>query len=272
MTNTASQSAHTGFGAPIGGYGGYSLSGNVRGERMNGLRRSLWTAVAVLGLANFAVSFGSPVLLGFPVRLSALAAILAAVGLLPGQAVRGWIVVALAGTGFLDALAAWVRAGQPGWALTLITVLNVLQSLAAVAALLHESRIFGSVESDGAPDYSTYARLLQAYQAYAAQYQQRPPMQYNAAGQATAGAQAEATAQAAGARANAQESFAALQARYAQHGIGAPAQQSRGSAGAPSAPVTDPGVPGANRGVPQYHPHYGRQVNPGESTIEPTGP
>lgn len=273
MTNTPNPSAYPGYGAPISAYGWHPLTANVPKKRMSRLSRFLWTVVAVLGPVTFAVSVGSPALLGFPVRLSVLAAIVAAVGLLPKQAGRGWIVVALAVTGFLDVLATWIRAGEPGWALTVIMVLNALQSLAAVGALLCEIRVLGSVESDGVPDYSAYARLAQAYQAYATQYQQPPAPQYDAAGQATAQAQAQATARAAAPRTDAaQESFAALQARYAQHGLGPPAQQSPGSAGARSVvPVADTGVAGANRGVPESHPYRGHE-NAGRSIIEPSGP
>jgi hypothetical protein len=271
MTNTPGQSAYAGYGAPNSAYGWYSLGANESMDRVNRLSRSLWTVVAVLGPVTFAVSFGSPVVLGFPVRLSVLAAIVAAVGLLPSQDGRGWIVVALAVTGFLDALASWIRADEPSWALTVIMVLNALQSLAAVGALLHETRVLRSADSNGGPDYSAYARFAEAYQAYAVQYQQQPPpAQYNAAGPATAQAQTEAaaSAHAADARADAaQESFAALQARYAQHGVGAPAQQSRGSAGAPSVvPEADPGMPGANRGVPESQPFRVQQETRGEAS------
>ena len=261
MTNTPGHSSYPGYGAPISAYGWHPSGTNVSKERVDRPSRALWAVVAVLGLATFAVSLRSPVLLGFPVRLSVLAAVVAAVGLLPSQAGRGWIVVALAVTGFLDALAAWIGAGEPSWALTVIMVLNALQSLAAVGALLHETRGVRSVDPDGAPDYAAYVRLAQAYQAYATQYQQSSPAQYTAAGQASAQAQSEATARAADA---AQESFAALQARYAQHGVGAPAQQSRDSAGAPSVvPVSDPGVPGTNRDLPESQPYRGDQENSG---------
>jgi hypothetical protein len=151
-------------------------------------------------------------------------------------------------------------------------VLNALQSLAAVGALLCEIRVLGSVESDGVPDYSAYARLAQAYQAYAAQYQQPPVPRYDAAGQATAHVQAQATAGAAPARTDAaQESFAALQARYARHGLGVSVQQSPGSAGARSVvPVADTGVAGANRGVSESDRYRGHE-NSGGSIIEPSG-
>jgi hypothetical protein len=272
MTNTPNPSAYPGYGAPISAYGWHPLRANVPKKRMSRLSRFLWTVVAVLGPVTFAVSVGSPVLLGFPVRLSVLAAIVAAVGLLPKQAGRGWIVVALAVTGFLDVLATWIRAGEPGWALTVIMVLNALQSLAAVGALLFEIGVLGSVESDGVPDYSAYARLAQAYQVYAAQYQQAPVPRYDAAGQATGHVQADATAGAAPAGTDAaRESFAALQARYARHGLGGRVQQSSGSAGARSVvPVADTGVAGANRGVSESDRYRGHE-NSGGSIIEPSG-
>jgi hypothetical protein len=270
MTNAPGHSAYPGYGAPLTAYGWPPSTPNVPKEQVDRLSRSLWTVVAVLGPATFGVSLASPMVLDFPVRLSVLAAIVAAVGLLPNQAERGWVVVALAVTGVADALTAWIRAGQPSWAPTVVLVLNALQSLAAAGALLHETRVFRSAESDAAPDYSAYARLAQAYQAYAAQYQQSAPAQYTAAGQATAQAHGEASARAADA---AQESLAALQARYARLGVEVPAQQSRGSARAPSAVRTaDPGVPGANHEVPESHPYRGHQPNSGESTIQPPGP
>jgi hypothetical protein len=268
LTNTPGHSAYPGYGESAGAYGWDSSRAGVPKTRVDRLSQSLWAAVAVLGSATFAVSLGSPVVLGFPVRLSVLAAVVAAVSLLPGQAGRGWIVVALAVTGFLDALDTWIRAGNPGWALTAIMVLNALQSLAAVGALLHAARVFRSVESGGAQDYSAYMRLSQAYQAYAAQYQQPASAQYDA-GRGTDQVHTEASARADAA----QESFAALQARYAEHGVGAPARQSRGSTGAPSVlPVADPGIAGTNRAVPKSHADRAHQQNPGAGTVEPSGP
>jgi len=156
--------------------------------------------------------------------------------------------------------------------MTIMMVLNALQSLAAVGALLFEIGVLGSVESDGVPDYSAYARLAQAYQVYAAQYQQAPVPRYDAAGQATGHVQADATAGAAPAGTDAaRESFAALQARYARHGLGGRVQQSSGSAGARSVvPVADTGVAGANRGVSESDRYRGHE-NSGGSIIEPSG-
>src|SRR5207342_1905340 len=104
-------------------------------------------------------------------------------------------------------------------------------------------RTLQSAESDSARDYLAYAQFATAYQAYAAQYQQ-PPVQHTAA-QATAPAQGEGSASARTAAVpGEQESLAALQARYARHGVGQ-AQQAHGSPGAfPASPVADPGMPG----------------------------
>lgn len=264
MTDTADHSAHPGYAA----YGWNPAAGSASGERTDQLGRALWIAVTILGPLILAVSVGSPVPLDFPVRLSMLAAAVAAVGLLPGQSSRGWLIVALAVTGFCDALLPWIRAGDPRWALTVVMVLNALQALVAVGALLHQARVYRSARATVTPDYSAYARMVQAYQAYAVQYQQPLSEPYTAAGQATARGQASANAHTAE---TSRESFAQLQARYAQHGVGASAQHSRdSSADRGAGPVTDPGVPGANRGAPE-DPYRGYRQNPGKSTVEPTG-
>jgi hypothetical protein len=272
MTSTEGHPAYSGYGAPISADGWYSARANVGRARGDRLSRSLWSTVAVLGPVAFAVSLGSPTALGFPVRFGVLAAVVAAVGLLPSQGSRGWIVVALAVTGFMDALAAWIRAGEPDWALTVVMVLNALQSLAAASALLHETTPLRSAEPNGALDYWAYANLARAYQAYAAQYRHAAPSQYNAAGRATAQAQSEASAPGAAARADAMQEFADLQARYAQHGVGAPVRHPRGAAETSAAPVGYPSVPGTDRGMPETHPYRGQQQNPGGSTIEHPGP
>lgn len=268
MTDTRSDPASAGYSAPAFAYGRDPLRAGSSKGRVNRLRRSLWAAVAVPGSATFAVSLGTWELLESPVRLSVLAAIVAAVGLLPGQSVRGWIVVTLAVTGFVDALATWIRADGRGWALTSVLVLTALQSLAALAALLREARVVRSGELDCASDYAAYIRLAQAYQAYAMQYQSSPPEDHSADGQATAQAQAEATS---AARTDAAwESYAALHARYARYDPGAPVRQSRGPAEVPSVtPVADAG---ADRGVAEHYRYGDGQADSGRSIIGPGGP
>ncbi|WP_445161737.1 DUF5336 domain-containing protein [Mycobacterium sp. Dal123C01] len=270
MTNTKGHSAYAGYGRPDSAQSWHSSGPRSPEEQADGVSRSLWALAAVLGPATFAVDLGSPTLLGYPVRISVLAAIVAAVGLLPGQATRGWIVVALAVTGCLDAVAVWIKADETGWALTVVVVLNSLQAVAAVGALLRESREPGSAESEGVSDYSAYTRLAEAYQAYATQYQQLFSAPHSAAGQAGAQAEAEATA---GVRGDtAQESFAAMQAKYARHGVVGTARQSRGVAAAPATPSTaDTGVPGANRVAPESYPDRLRQRDASGGGVEQSG-
>lgn len=271
MSNTPNTSAYGAYGVPIGAYGRSLLPANGRAEGPNRLSRALWIVVALLGPATFAVGLGSAVLLGFPMRFGVFASIVAAVGLLPRQATRGWIVVALAGTGFSDALATWVSRGEPGWALPTVVVLNGLQALAAVGALLRETAL-GSVASGSAYDNMAYARLAQAYQAYALQYQQPPTPPYDVAAQAAARAQGGATARTRAVRPDAaQESFEELQAKYARHGLTAPTEQFRGSHGERSAPVAGTGVRGERRSTPGSYP-YGAQEKSGRSISEPNGP
>ncbi|WAJ46380.1 DUF5336 domain-containing protein [Mycobacterium sp. Aquia_216] len=268
MTGTSDHPDYPGYGT----YGWNSPGDKASGEQPDQLDRALWIAVTVLGPLIFAVSLDSPVVLDFPVRFGVLAATVSAVSLLSGQPRRAWLVVVLAVTGFSDALLTSIRVGNPHWALTVVTVLNALQALVAAGAMLHEARVVRSAKLATTADYSAYIRLVEAYQAYQAyttQYQQPPPEPETGPGQAAARGQAGASVDAAEV---ARESFAELQARYARHGVGAPAQHSRGSGGARVAgPVTDPGMPGANRGAPE-DPYRSYRQNSGTGTVEPTGP
>jgi hypothetical protein len=267
MTNTP---AYSGYGVPAGGDGQDSLAANESKVDARRLRRSLWMVVAVLGVAIFAVSFGSPDVPAFPARLAVLAAIVAAVCLLPGQGRRGWIIVTLTLAGFLDALSAWIRAADPSWALTVILVLSALQSVAAIGALLHEARMLRPADSSDSHGYSPYLQMAEAYQAayraYAAHYQQTVPSQHYATGQGTAQAGVGATASAHtvdGGTAAAQESFAVLQARYERFNENpSPPQQPPGSTeGLSPVPVADT-APGVNRVVRQSQPY---RAEPGSS-------
>lgn len=254
------------------GYGAYEEnSHDAATPRATG---TLWLAVSVLGLGTFGVSFGTPVLLGWTIWFSVLAAVTAAVGLIPHQRTHGWIVVTFAVTGFLNALSTWFNTEQAGWALVVIVVLNALQAAAAVAALL----LAGDTESvgDSGPDYAAYAQYAQAYQAYQAyamQYQQGPAPQSSAAGQA-AHAQGGATVQgrgSTGARGGAadaaQESYEAIQQRYAQYSGNPAAVPHRGSAGAPAVgPRPDAGIPNYGRGTAAPQPPGAPQKSSGESS------
>ena len=171
-------------------------------------------------------------------------------GLLPGQVGRGWIVVAFAVTGLLDAVATWATASGSGWALPVIVVLNALQSLASLGALLSENGTIRSRSGD-AQDYAAYANFVAAYQQYVTQYQQGS-MPYYAAARAGAVAEAAAEMSAADTGDAAQESEA-LRARYAQYDAYTTAENNAGnSAGGPTSFVPrDPGLPGAIRGGPR---------------------
>lgn len=246
-------------------------------SKQNRLGRSLWSVVAVLGPMSYAVSLGSPQLPLYPARLGVFAAIVAAIGLLPGQRMRGWIIVALAVVGFLDALAPCVRLGVSDWPLTSVVFLNAIQSIAAVVALLLESRTFASAEFTGRQEHSSYSRLVEAYQAYALQYQQYCQTSASAStaqGQAEAQAHVGATARAPHAQVDtAQESFAALQARYIRQGIGAPTQQSRGPSGeVPTGRIADIGVADRKHTVPESYPYPGGRPSAEQNISEATGP
>ncbi len=272
MTNVP-HSAFAGHGAPVSSYGWYPPGADEHTDRVYRLHRFLWIVVAVLGFVTFGASFGSAAGHGFAVQFSVLAAVVSAVGLLPKQDGRGWIVVALAVTGFLDALATWTTADEQ-WALTVVLVLNALQALAAVVALLYETRRLSSAEPSGGVDYSAYAQFAQSYQAYAAQYQQAAAAaSYSAAGQATARAQSEGRAPAAAGTAAQEDPLAGLKARYARHGgDAAQGQQSRETAQGQSTPVGDrPGVPDVNHLVPESHPHRISRRNPGDGITEMKG-
>jgi hypothetical protein len=228
------------------------------------LSRSLWGIVAVLGAATFSVSFASPVALGFPVHLSVFAAIVAAVGLVRGQDGRGWLVLAGALTGFLDAVATWVRSHETGWPLTVIMVLTALQSLVAVGALIQEATARRSAGSDPSRDYLAYTQFATAYQAYAMGYQQ--PSDPEAAGQATAPAHGDGSAVAHSTVDAEQDPLAALQARYAKAGVG-PAPHSAGATGAsPARPAADPGLPGVDHSVPGHRPYPPQQEGYGQAS------
>lgn len=230
------------------------------------ISRSLWAVVAVLGPAAVAVCLFSPGPLGYPVRFSMLAAVVAAVGLLPRQTLRAWIVVALAITGYVDALAGAIKATPTGWPMIVITVLNSLQSVVAIGALLREIRIYKKAERTSVSEQSAYTRLVAAYQAYATQYQLFSA-QYGPAGQA----EADATA---GVHAGPeQESFAAMQARYARHGIAGGVRQSRGVAASPMvAPAVDSAVPGANHATADNHANRRYRRDGAGSGVEQSSP
>jgi len=122
----------------------------------------LTAAVAVFGLATYAFNFG-PLLtisnsdfpqfgsasgstpgLGLAVAASVLAALLAGVGLLPKQKARTGLVAVVSTLSFLLVLAEVINAPAGlsiGWGLYLVIATTLLQSGAAIAALLFDADV-----------------------------------------------------------------------------------------------------------------------------------
>lgn len=156
----------------------------------NRLPRILFIVVTVLGLATYGVSFG-PVIndsgaTGWNVRFAALAALCAALGLLPRQKPLPLVTAALAAMGFLDGLSSLVT-GE-GWALTVIVVLNALQAAAAVAALLVAPKAVTDTSGAGYEAYvDYYNQAVRNY--YSQQARSSPEQSQHGYGQAYADAQ-----------------------------------------------------------------------------------
>jgi len=235
------------------GYVGSGAADTQVGDRSQ-LARTLSLVVTALGLAAFGSRFGSHAVTGLAVQLATLASVVAAISLLPRQEARHWLVATLAVTGFLDALAAWITVDVPHWVVVVVLVVNGLQAVVAVVALLCDTGSPTSTEGHGGMDYWAYAQSIQAYQAYVAQYHQAAAASYGAAGQATAQAQSEARISAGAPAATRQQRPApvGLEERYAAHGVSPSREQFVGdSAQAPTAPREGygPGIPHANRGA-----------------------
>ncbi|HET6734482.1 MAG TPA: DUF5336 domain-containing protein [Mycobacterium sp.] len=158
----------------------------------------LFIAVAVLGLATYALSFGPVVdgagATGWYVRFAALAGLSAGLGLLPGQTPHTLVTAALAAMGFLDALSSRLLDTAPGWALTVIVALNAVQTAVAVAALLLSPK--GRADDAVAAGYESYVEYYnQAVRNYYGQQAHTaPPQQAQRGGyaQGSAGVQASA--------------------------------------------------------------------------------
>ncbi|KAA0096621.1 hypothetical protein CIW49_18245 [Mycolicibacterium sp. P1-18] len=175
------------------------------------VQRSLWALTAVFGLAAWVVGLVAQETPGFAVPLAVLAAAVAAVGLVPGQVMRGWLVVAVAVTAFTAATTMTVVVGHAGRGSIGVDVLLGLQVVVAVAALLLEPRIGEATQAASEGDYAAYVEYARAYREYAQQYESHWPEHYSTA------ATAETTGEAQGTVAGDQDAWADLQARYAQH-------------------------------------------------------
>jgi Family of unknown function (DUF5336) len=167
-----------------------------RSDVESSLPRNLFIAVVVLGLAAYVFSFGpvadGPAAVGWDVRFAALAALCAMFGLLAKQNPLPLATAVLATMGFLDALSSVLAASDRGWALTVIVVLNALQSAAAVAALLLTPTAAKQADNAGYEAYvDYYNQAVRSY--YGQQAQSAPPEQSQRAGYGQAYADAQAT-------------------------------------------------------------------------------
>jgi hypothetical protein len=240
---------------------GWNATGSA-GRPKPVVRKMLWAATGAFGLAAWAVGLAAVVPPGFAVPLAVLAGSVAVIGLLPGQAVRGWLAVAVAVTAFTEAMTTTVMGGAAGWILIVVDVLVALQVVVAVSALLLEPR--GSAVSQSENDYEAYARYVQAYQDYAQQYDSYWPDQYSAAEAADAEGHAQATA--AGAARGDQDAWAELQAKYAQH-VSPVAPAERRERRAEGGDTADAGLPGVDRADRPYEARG--QAAPGSAPTSP---
>ncbi len=252
---------------PSAGYGAYWPQATRSADQRTGPKGQLAWAVLALGLATYLVSYAkaAPGGIGWDVRFSALAAIVAAVGLLPGQAAHTKSMLALAVMGFLEALSRCIGmpSGQDvGWVAIVIAVLNALQALAAIAALLTEPKAPGA--PDGARNpyeeaYAYYAHAAQQYYAANDQRGQREQVQAHATAQAESAASAQA-----------QRSEADRYALYAEY---LAAQQPGPNPAAARAQPVRPGQtpqPAAGAGIPAGEPAESLRVRDDPATGSPT--
>jgi hypothetical protein len=204
------------YGSPYGGqyptqssvpYGGYwpqypSRAEGAASQRTSPAHQLAWV-VLVLGLATYLLSYAAVPQaggIGWSVRFSTLAAVIAAVGLLPRQSAHdtltaGKLMVALAVMGFLEALPQLItRDENPSWATIVIAAVNALQALTAIATLLAQPRAPGTADGGLAP-YDAYAYYAQAAQQYYAANNQQLQQPVQAQGRAQTDAAAPAQAQ-----------------------------------------------------------------------------
>ncbi|MGV9799942.1 DUF5336 domain-containing protein [Mycobacterium sp. NPDC003449] len=229
------------------------------------VRKALWAATGAFGAAVWAVGLTAAIPLGLAVPLSVLAGAVAVIGLLPGQAARGWLAVASAVVALADAVTTTVTTGESAGVLIVVDVLVALQVVVAVSALLLEPRESAASSSGPENDYAAYAQYAQAYREYAEQYGSYWPEQYADAGEADAMGHGHATV--AGTVHGEQDAWAGMEAKYAQHASPvAPAPAERRGGQADGVDAVDPGMPGANRAD---RPENGYGSAPGSAATSP---
>lgn len=226
----------------------------------------------MLGLATYCVSFG-PVTDsggGWPVRFAVLAALAAALGLLPRQKPHPLLTAALAAMGFLDGLSS-VVSNPAGWALAAIVALNGLQAIAATAAAVLAPKPADATAASGYEAYVDYynqaVRHYYQQQASAAPQASAQQSGYGQAyGQAQYAAQAPAATQAA--QPSAQQS-----AQYGEYADLIATQQDYGqtATGTPAAPDAAAPPPARAGAGPSQAP-AGHTTQHAEEPADPSWP
>lgn len=230
--------------------GGYDAYAQQFGRSELGARERLQylrIAVAVLGVASFSFSFG-PVLSGhgvsgWAVRFALFAGLLAAFGLAAEQTRK--VVAALAVAGFADALAVLINtSSQPGWALWVILVLNGIQALAAIGAVVSQPGA-AAAERAAASAYEAYAGYYAQASQYYDQYgQQSQPdnLRQSATARAPGHSQQQAPAR------QSHQPAASSYGSYADYA----GDYGTDRAGAPAQPAPHGGSPGLQAGLPNF--------------------
>jgi hypothetical protein len=212
-----------------------------RPDAESALPRNLFIAVAVLGLASYVFSFGAgadgPGAFGWDVRFATLAALCAMLGVLAKQYLLPLAIAVLATMGFFEALSSVLADGDRGWALAVIVVLNALQAMAGVAALLlapkAAAKAADTASYEAYVDY--YNQAIRNY--YGQQPQSAPPEQSQHAGYGQAYGDARATSQ------------VQRSQRPSQHGDYADLEHPDSRA---AAPQHDPGSAPGPAGLPSF--------------------
>jgi hypothetical protein len=258
--------------ATAGGARGTSASRSV-------LVRNLQWAVVLLGLVAYGFSFGpvgdSGGALGWNVRFALLATLWVGFSLLAQQKVMPAVTATLAAIGFLDGVSVIftggdsLPGGSPGWALTVIVGLNLVQTAAAIAALLltPADDAKPGVDSDYQMYVDYYNEAMRQYYGQPSAPAVPPSSQQSGYGQATYGAIA-------GAQRNAAAERGGQYADYTDVDYGVPSQHlggqyanpyqqqthqstsgipESGRAQRPAAAPHDPGADAARQPAPPAH-------------------
>ena len=173
-----------------GSYGGSSTPSFAKSDDGDSnLKLYLTIAVVALGFASYLASFGPMITRvlpngdelvesgnSFPIDLALLAALLAAVSLLPKAKNYAPVVTAIAGLGALWLTEDTIGASGRGWALWFALACVVLEAIFALAASLVDAGVITAPAPR--PRYDQYGRYGQyGYYGQQAPYQQQSPQQ-----------------------------------------------------------------------------------------------